>query len=206
MRCPACGARNGERAPWCTQCYAPLGTVTEPPVADVPTRDTSARDVRTRDGEVEWRCARCDGWNPLGAAVCVACGAPRAGFGAGTQPPPVAVEDRGRLLLASALLPGLGHLLARRTGTGAARVILAVTWLVGAVVIARDTDGALAPVLPLLLGTVVLWLASLRDVTALVDDRPELLTPRVLAGLTGGVVVLLLVTVLSSFGTVRPGG
>jgi hypothetical protein len=39
MTCPACGARNSERAEWCTQCYAALGRgdVGDEPVAEART-------------------------------------------------------------------------------------------------------------------------------------------------------------------------
>jgi hypothetical protein len=217
VRCPACGARNSDHADWCTQCYADLRgpvpaaeTELEPaPPGGVATPDlrgrggrhpdATARDVRTVDGGVEWRCATCGGWTPLGAPRCGTCDAPRQGFGDSTPPPAVDRGARGRLVLASALLPGLGHLLTGRTGTGAARLILAVSWLLGAVAVLRSA-GQVLPAAPLLLGVAVIWAGSLRDVLALVDGGPELLTSRVLLWLTAGVILALLVTLVVAVG------
>jgi hypothetical protein len=83
------------------------------------------------------------------------------------------------------VFPGLGHLLARRTGTGLARVVLTVTWLLGALLVTGGGGGNLAAA-PLLLGVAILWAGSLRDVLALVDGGREVLTSRVLLWLTGG--------------------
>lgn len=107
---------------------------------------------------------------------------------------------RGRLVGATVLFPGLGHLLARRTGTGLARLLLAGSWIVGAVVILAGGGGGVAavPAVPLLIGAAAVWGGSVRDVLALVDGRPELLRPRVLSWLTGGVLLtLVLLTVVA---------
>lgn len=223
MRCRACGARNAEGAAWCTQCYAdPRGPVDasaatgapDTPSADAgrgggdaATRDAATRDVRTVDGEVEWRCRTCDAWSPLLRERCVTCGSPRQGFGEVATPPAVGAADRGRLLVASLVLPGLGHLLVHRTGTGVARLVLALSWGVGALVVARGATGVgLLPAIPLFLGAVVVWAGSVRDVMAMVDGAPELLRPRVLSWLTGGVLVATLVAVVVVAGSSRPVG
>lgn len=110
-------------------------------------------------------------------------------------------------MLASALLPGLGHLLARRTGTGAARLVLALSWGIGALVVARGVSGvALLPAVPLFLGALAVWVGSVRDVMALVDGGPELLRPRVLSWLTAGVLVTTLLAVVAVATSSRPVG
>jgi hypothetical protein len=228
VRCPACGARNAEGAAWCTQCYADLQApveasptagppATEPPATAPPAaappdaerevRDGAARDVRTVAGEVEWRCRTCDGWSPLGRERCVTCGSPREGFGEVPPPPTIGATDRGRLVLATLVLPGLGHLLARRTGTGVARLVLALSWGIAGLVVARGVGGvAVLPAVPLLLGAVVVWAGSVRDVMALADGGPELLRPRVLSWLTAGVLGTTLLAVVVVAGSSRPVG
>jgi hypothetical protein len=228
VRCPACGASNGDRAEWCTQCYRPLrstsgaagsgaagsgasaadaSAATHPPGgaagAEPPPPAAGQRDVRTVDGEVEWRCVGCDGWNALDAPVCATCASPRRGFGDPALPPPVDPADRTRLVVASVVLPGLGHLLAGRTGTGAARVVTALAWLAGAFLLVRGGGGSVA-VAPLLLGVAVVWAGSLHDVLALVEGGRELLTTRVLLWLTGAVVLSLVALLVAGVGT--PGG
>lgn len=213
MRCPACGARNSPTADWCTQCYADLRP---PPTAEsAPTPDADAdagrgrvtedrgtgpedepsRDVRSVEGEVEWRCGRCGTWSPLDAVTCVTCDGPRTGFGEANAAAREPSASREALVAASVVLPGLGHLLAGRTGSGAARLVLALSWALGAVAVTRAA-GLLAAA-PLLLGAGIMWVATVRDVLALHRGGPELLTPRVLAGLTAAVVGTLLVVLVA---------
>lgn len=110
-------------------------------------------------------------------------------------------------MLASALLPGLGHLLARRTGTGVARLVLALSWGIGALLLASGVSGvALLPAVPLSLGALAVWAASIRDTMALVDGGPELLRPRVLSWLTGGVLAATLLAVVAVATSSRPVG
>jgi hypothetical protein len=214
VRCPSCGAHNAATAGWCTQCYADLGGSTPPPavelaVDDGPVEpspavrsgpaDAVARDVRTVGDEVEWRCARCDDWSPLLAATCVTCGAPRQGFGEPATRPAPDDADRGRAVAASVVLPGLGHLLAGRPGTGAARALLWCSWLLGGLFVVRGADGGapVLPAVPLLLGAVVLWAGTLRDAVALGSGR-EWLRPRVLGALTAAVVGTLLLATIAA--------
>jgi hypothetical protein len=218
VRCPACGARNTGGADWCTQCYASLGEATPPPPVEVATSplpdpppegpatatatsatSASARDVRTVGDDVEWRCARCRDWSPLLADACTTCGGPRTGFGGPVHRPAPGPTDRGRATAASVLLPGLGHLLAGRVGTGIARLVLGLSWLVGGVAIAAGAGGGgrALPAIPLLLGAVTVWAASIRDAAALGTGR-ELLRPRVLAGLTVAVVGTLLLAAVAA--------
>lgn len=234
MRCPACGASNSDRAEWCTQCFQDLRTPEPPasegptpdpsasearpldpsaaevrtpgPAADAQAAvpDVTQRDVRTVDGEIEWRCARCEAWNPLMFASCATCGAERQGFGDPTRPPAPDPASRTQLVVASVLLPGLGHILARRTGTGTGRLILAVTWVLGAVLLSTSGAGTL-PVASLLFGVAVVWAGTLHDVLGLFDGGRELLTSRVLLWLTGGVIVTLLATLFLTSGAVGAG-
>jgi ribosomal protein L40E len=173
------------------------GTASRPDAA--PPTGPRERDVRQRDGEVEWRCAVCDGWSPLRAATCRRCGAGRTGFGV-DAPEPVAGEELQRLVVLTVLLPGLGHVRAGRVGTGAARAVIAVAWLVGALVLgvgALRTGAAPIAAVPLALGAAIVWVASVRDVRALGDGRGrELLDARGLLWLVAGVTGLLAVVLL----------
>jgi hypothetical protein len=199
VRCSACDARNADGADWCTQCYAPLGGATPAPEVETPSTPAPARDVRTVGDEVEWRCRRCRSWAPLLAEACTTCGGPRTGFGDPARRPAPAPADRGRLVAASVVLPGLGHLLAGRVGTGVARLLLGLSWAVGGLAIARGAgaEGRILPAVPLLVGAIVVWAASIRDV-AVLGEGSELLRPKVLAGLTVAVVGTLLLTAVAA--------
>jgi hypothetical protein len=251
VRCAACGARNSDRATWCTQCYAPLGdaaapTLGGPPADEPPDAPTSTsfgsqplgsqplgsqpfgsersaappsaaepapaaaggahRDVRDRGGVVEWRCRRCEAWSPLLSSTCVTCGGPREGFGEDTPPDPARVPDVSVLLAVSVVLPGVGHLLAGRSGTGVARLALWLLWLgpgLPAVLGAQAAVAAL-PGLVLLAGAAVLWAATLVDVQRLAGgDGPEVLTSRRLLWLVGAVVAGAVLAVFVATLTVR---
>jgi hypothetical protein len=226
VRCAACGARNAATAGWCTQCYAALGAAAAPPVEEVASPDVlppadlrspavpapsspgelprdpasaaSDRDVRDRDGTIEWRCARCDTWSPLLAASCATCGGAREGFGEREATRGRPDVDPRLLTGASLVLPGAGHLLAGRAGTGSARLLLWLLWLVGGLATARGAGSALVatPGFVLLAGAAVLWAATLVDVRRLtVGDDREVLAPRPLLWLVGGVLVALVLAV-----------
>ncbi len=251
VRCPACGARNGVSADWCTQCYALLAapgadqsattaelaqaaTPAAPPmqpeqaaagevgtspadagsgggVPAAPTApgaagvgsvqpDVQATNVRTRDGEVEWRCAVCSGWCALTAPACTVCGAARHGFGTETGPaPPRQDLPLPAVIGVSLVLPGSGHLLIGRTGTGVARLLLALLWLLGGFAMLRGAGGgaALGPALVLFTGAVVVWIGTALDVRTVLTGRgSEVLTSRVLLWLVVGVTVALVATLL----------
>jgi hypothetical protein len=170
------------------------------PVDEAPgATDDGGRDVRERDGEVEWRCATCDAWSSLHAPRCERCGAPRTGFGV-DQPEALGPEDAEQLVVWTLLLPGLGHVRAGRVGSGVARGVIAVGWLLGAILLAVGAVGAgTAPVAaaPLALGAAAIWVASVRDVAALArGESRELLDARGLLWLVAGVTGLLVVTLL----------
>lgn len=181
---------------------APPAPPTEPGTAsDAATPpDAEAKDVRTRDGEVEWRCAVCSGWCALTAPACTVCGAARQGFGTETGP----AEPRQDLPLpavvgVSLVLPGSGHLLIGRTGTGVARLLLALLWLLGGFAMLRGAGGgaALGPALVLFTGAAVVWIGTALDVRTVLTGRgSEVLTSRVLLWLVVGVTVALVATLL----------
>ncbi len=215
MRCPACAARNSDRAEWCTQCFERLGVpaggpveVVGAPAADPPGSqprpdpqlDATIRDVRTVDGEVEWRCGRCGAWSRLERSTCAVCDGPRVGFGEAGRRQPATWATSGVVVAANVLLPGAGHVLSARVGTGVARAVLFLTWLVGGLGTLRaagpDGPGAL-PAFPLLLGALLVWVGTVVDVLPSAEARTrELLRPRVLALLTVAVVVVTVVTLL----------
>ena len=224
MRCPECGARNAEDAPWCTQCYtgfapgggaAPPGDGSGPPPPS-PTADhdawepgaeegggappdTPERDVRLRDEVVEWRCGACGSWTPLTAPNCATCAGPRAGFGptgraASQQPPAVAL---GPAMAASALLPGLGHLLRGQAGTGLGRLLLWLLWG-GSGVTVLVTAGPTPAAVVLLLAALAVWGISLVDLQRHAAGQPPVADGRVLAWSVVGVTLALVGAVLAS--------
>jgi hypothetical protein len=198
VTCASCGARNRADAAWCTQCYAPSGAVEleRPDVQPVGPQ----RTVREREGAVEWRCSRCGRWSPLPSTACGHCAAPRRGFGE-RELARAPAHDPAVLLGASLLLPGIGHLLAGRTGTGAARVVLWLLWLGGGWLLLAG-QGPPAPGRVMLGGAGVLWVTTLEDVRRLAAGRgDELLGTRALGGLVAAVTgALLLSAVVSVFG------
>lgn len=219
MRCPTCGAHNPASAAWCGQCYARLdgppaggpSAAGDPPAVDAggtprsahPATDRAAdppdpadaatdhRPVRTRDDDVEWRCPTCAAWTPLAVAACSVCGTARQGFEVAAAPTrPVVTAPRPVLVAATLVVPGVGHLLAGRTGTGLARALLAGLWgIAGIALVAR---GAGAAGWTLLAGWGVLLVASLLDLPTVDRHPPELLTPRRLGILVALVTGLLL--------------
>lgn len=233
MRCPACGAHNPDGASWCSQCYTAFGgppgragepgtgpageadRAPAPDVTDAPPPVTpgapggarrevgNGRDVREVDGNVEWRCRACDGWSPLLASTCLTCASPRQGFGDPATPSHRELSPATALAV-SVAVPGAGHLLAGRIGSGIARAVLGWSWLLVGVwllVAARAAGRGSLPALPLLLGAAAVWIGTLVDVHRLAIPRArELLTPRVLAVLTSVVVLGLLIGLFSLVG------
>lgn len=158
------------------------------------------RDIRQLpDGGIEWRCVTCERWNALEVPACVTCGTPRRGFGSEPEKPSRDL-DEDRLVAASILLPGLGHLRAGQVGSGAARAVFAVGWLVGGLLLllaaARAGRAYLAAV-PLLAGAAVVWVLTVLDVRSLARgvDR-ERLDGRALLWLMAGVTGLLVLVLM----------
>ena len=149
---------------------------------------------RRIDDRFEWVCRVCDTWNEVGVLRCQLCG---VGFGESVAPEePEEIEVAEPVaLVASALLPGVGHLLIDRTASGAVRVFLFLLWAVGAFLIgsaAADAGQSLLPAFPLLFGAILMWIVSLYDVHAVYTDSDQLLDSRVVLwsvvgvfGLTG---------------------
>ncbi|MFU8841314.1 MAG: hypothetical protein ACNA8R_11425 [Nitriliruptoraceae bacterium] len=223
MICPACGARNGERATWCSQCFTvldgpppgpagaapsgPAGAVPPPPppaaAVDTPAATSGGkpggggppeRDVRVRDDQVEWRCTVCGGWSSLLEEACLGCGARRLGF----TPAEVAAPSVPRVgvtvsLLASALLPGLGHLLRGVLGLGLAVLLLWLLWAGGAL---ASRGGAAPLTAVLVLAAALLWAVSLLDLQRRTTDAEPVLTGRLLAWGTVGVTGLLVLAAI----------
>ncbi|MEX2549445.1 MAG: hypothetical protein WD638_04400 [Nitriliruptoraceae bacterium] len=228
MRCPSCGARNTESAAWCTQCYATLGAQDQPareqvappenetlvggPPPPPPPADPAeagaagGRDIRIRGEEVEWRCASCEGWSPLEAPICTVCGAPRAGFASDVSPTATGTPktDQTTALLASVVLPGLGHVLRGRVGTGLARLALWSLWGGGGLAVLLGSGGAAAAAV-LLLAALLLWAVTLVDVQRLSTGRAPLATARVLAwSVVGVTIVLALFALAAATGATAP--
>jgi len=224
VRCDNCGARNPEGATWCTQCYASFaadepvmpeageGAAPESPSIDgaADTSDSTSAatdeprgvpvevgDVRDVDGVVEWRCRTCASWVALELASCEVCGAARAGFGDAPRPEVAAAQlDRSKVLAGGAAFPGVGHLLAGRTGSGVTRLVLGVLWFLGGIwwLATTGVSGG-APGVILILGALVLWVASYLDVQSLLDGRDERFGVRGLLWLVVGVTALLMIAV-----------
>lgn len=174
---------------------SPSGPSVEEPV------DTADGRFRRTDEGLDWRCQVCGEWNPIERSTCHICG---AGFGRGLEEPDDGLRDvsESTVLVASAAVPGLGHILMGRPTTGAARLATWLLWLVGGLWLmfeARGAGGSVVPSLPLLLGAVVIWVLSPVDaVLALRGSDQELLRPRVFLWLVVGVIALLLMTFLAS--------
>lgn len=223
MRCPECAARNPADAEWCSQCYRPLREIdeespeqtddvardagTEPDATDgAATEDAAGLDggdtvlktvVRERfrsTGEgFEWRCPTCESWVVLERSTCHVCG---ASFRLSPEDEEeIPQRDPGTVLVASAALPGAGHIMLGRRGDGILRAATYVAWIGGAWLLIRAGRGTDVPILPaisLLLGAFAIWVVSAVDVVRLAQgDRTQVLTPRVYLWLVVGVVGLL---------------
>jgi len=180
------------------------GTPPLPPQVQPPTEGrTAQRDIRVDGDRVEWRCASCEGWNPLERPDCRACGSARVGFTPGTAAAPAVATTGGAApLLASALLPGLGHVLVGRPGSGIARLLLWLLWAggAGAILVSAGLSGA---ALVLGLAALGLWSLTLHDLVQLARGRPEVLTGRVLAWSVVAVTTLLVLLAVAGTGGAR---
>ncbi len=224
-RCPACGASNPPDAAWCGQCYATLeppaapsrGPVAdpEPPVALRPAnppapvlpasdrRPAAAPVLRDGDAGLEWACPTCGSYSSLDETRCRVCATPfTAGFTSGA--PATAPPSWSAALAVTAVAPGAGHIAARRTGTGLARLLLFFTWAAGGVFLLRGGGPSTAPAAaPLLLGAAVLWATSLLDVHRLSRGEPDLLGGRALLWLVVAVLGLTMAGVAATVAALR---
>lgn len=206
MQCRACGATNPDSAAWCGQCLvrfdtpepaatrAGPDTPAAPATAGTATQPTSDAFRRVGD-ELQWACPQCNQFNGIDDPVCAVCGTPFVErFRAAEEPEPP--RNWSQALAFSAVAPGAGHLAVGRYGSGWARLVLFVSWIIGALLMS-SSGGARAGV-PLLLGAAVMWAGSLVDLQRLREGREELLVGRRLLWLVLGVLLLLGVTMVTS--------
>lgn len=220
-RCPACGATNPPNADWCGQCFTSL-VVAETParpapapraVVTLPTPTGSARDLggtgfRQRDGRLEWECVTCGTYQDMDLSVCAVCETP---FGARMADSLSAHSpaEHHSARMRSAVLPGLGHLRLGEAGTGIARMVLFVVWVLGGVALAVSGRGGLLAAVPLLLGAGVVHALSMLDLSRLRAGEPPLLAGRTLLVLvvvvTLGTLGALLVAAITAGPALGPG-
>lgn len=224
MRCPACGATNPETAAWCGQCYrrfdeevaprSPNGSAAAPgaPAAPAPPPQTqpgsngpsegtvTSEGFRRSGDEIEWECPGCGTFNSIDLQSCAVCGT--SFLERFRSEEPEVAHNWSTALLLSAVAPGAGHISVGRYGTGSARLLLFVAWVVGAVLLATSAgSGGLIAATPLLLGAVVLWVLTLIDVYRLQQGESELLVGRTFLWLVVGVLLLLGIALFASVGT-----
>lgn len=209
MRCPSCGAANPDTAKWCGQCLhrfgqereAPAGpgsTATNPRPAQPGssgaggTRSPSATSgsFRRQGDDLEWACSQCGQFNSMDLLHCSVCGT--AFVEQFRADEPEEPRNWSQAFAISAIAPGAGHLAVGRYGSGASRLVLFLTWILGAILLAGGGGSrALIAVLPLLGGAAAVYATSLVDIRRLERGQPELLVGRRLLWLVVGVLVLL---------------
>ena len=210
MQCLACGATNPDTAAWCGQCLvrfdAPAATSVPTPGArpagaaataapGTTPQPTSSESFRRVGDQLQWACPQCSQFNGIDEPVCAVCGTPFVErFRAAEAPEPP--RNWSQALLFSAVAPGAGHLAVGRYGSGWARLMLFVSWIIGALLMS-SSGGARAGA-PLLLGAAVMWGGSLVDLRRLQEGQDELLVGRRLLWLVLGVLLLLGITMVSS--------
>lgn len=192
-----------------TDTTAPDTTAPDTPPSDT-TAPTTSRDGRFRrtDEGLDWRCAACETWNPIERQTCVTCREPFTRTLAPVADEPRREVDETTAVGATILLPGTGHVLLGQGAAGALRIILYVIWLLGGLVLLRAAAGSGQPILPavpLLLGALVVLVASVVEVQRTVSgDDTVLLTPRVTLWLVVAVLGGLMVSFLAATMAVRP--
>lgn len=143
-----------------------------PGPAATPSGGRTDRDIREIDGQVEWRCPTCTSWVALEDPVCATCGAARVGFGDPATPSADGSDVAEQVVLgASAVLPGAGHFLTGRVGSGVTRAALFLLWAVGGLWWIVSTQDGRSPGIVLLVGAVVLWAATLVDANAITKGQ-----------------------------------
>lgn len=226
MQCPACGASNPDSAAWCGQCYrrfdedtapetpSPNGSGTAPPPAadaapvtqssqSAPDTGGEAEGFRRVGDELEWECPECGSFNGIELTSCAICGTSFLQRFRSEEPEPE--RNWSAALLLSAVAPGAGHLSVGRYGTGAARLLLFVAWIVGALMLATSAgSGALVAATPLVLGALILWAMTLFDVYRLQQGESEILAGRTFLWLVVGVLLFMGVALFASAGSATP--
>ncbi|QBI18171.1 hypothetical protein ER308_00340 [Egibacter rhizosphaerae] len=150
----------------------------------------SAAIVRSGGQGLEWDCPTCGLANPIIEDRCTGCAASFAQSlkGGSEGPPRVTIGA----LLASCLIPGMGHVAVGQTGTGVARAVLFCLWAAGGALLLGAGAGAGPAAAPLLLGAFVLWVGSIVDLLGLPYGARPLLGGRMLLWVVVAVVILAL--------------
>ena len=217
MRCPQCGATNPDSAAWCGQCLQRFDQPAEPvPAADLSPQPDADDGLGVLDGgdvvtteatappaaadapagfrregdDVQWQCPQCDRFNSIDSQHCEVCGT--AFLERFQQPEVEPPRNWNAALLMTLVAPGAGHISVGRYGTGVARLVLYLGWVVGAMAVAGIAGGRGALVVtPLILGAVVLWAGSLVDIYRLQHGQSEVLGGRSLLWLVVGTLILM---------------
>lgn len=196
IRCLRCGASSADGADWCGQCYEPFATPAPAPAVEPPPAPTPppARPRPVGDGPTEprWTCPVCETANPIARDACAACTTSMvAAFGGTTH----AAEVDAAAVRRWSFLPGAGHMKAGAGLTGGAVLLVVAMAAIfgGALVGATGTRATGTLILIVGAGT---WLAAAWDVERWLRDGGDwFLRPRLLSGLAGAVLVLLMVGV-----------
>jgi hypothetical protein len=187
----------------------PVSAAAQPATTDGPSNDAPASAVtgdgafRRQGDDIEWACPACGQFNSIDLLRCATCG---TGFVEQFRSED-ADEPRNwqQAFAMSAVAPGAGHIAIGRYGTGLSRLLLFLTWILGAILLVGGGGRrAMVAVLPLLLGAVVVYVATLVDLRRLERGQDELLVGRRLLWLVLGVLGLLgvaLVTTLMAAAT-----
>lgn len=189
-RCERCGGLVTPDARWCGQCYAPIGSPA--PEAELASGPDPEEGSGERPGS-GWRCPSCGRQNRLEADICADCGTSFDRLLKEPDPLPAVEPAHARRL--SFLFPGLGHLAARQTTHGLARIVT-FAWLLGAtlaVILARRGQGlGRATILVVLYGlaATVLYTVTPVDAERAASGEAPVLSSRVI-GIGLGVLLLL---------------
>lgn len=210
MNCPSCGATNPDTAQWCGQCLHRFGQPSAPPPVNAPavaspgtaptepSQATLSGDgaFRRTGDDIEWACSACGQFNSIDVLHCSVCG---TGFADQFETPAAEVpRNWSQAFALSAVAPGAGHLAIGRYGSGTARLVLFLTWILGAILLVGGGRRALIAVIPLLLGAVAVYAVTLADIRRLERGEAELLVGRNLLYLVLGVLGLLALGLITS--------
>lgn len=230
MRCPSCGAHNGENALLCSLCQTPLVELRSTPAspADAGATEGAAADdepdishlleaplggeatprpVRTVEHErfrrteegFDWRCRRCQEWNPIELVTCSVCQLPfRDALGDQESGPKAPDVPPTTALVLTVVAPGLGHVAIGRAGLGVSRLVLYAVFLLGGLLFlgeSGEASSAVLAVIPLLSGALAVWLTTLIDLRSALSGRSSTVLPaRAYLWMTVAVVVMVLLS------------
>lgn len=173
--------------------FGPTTTSSTASTPRVPLSAAAPSGIERTEAGTTWTCPVCGERNEISLNRCGVCGASFARLFEEPAPRPAIVPNTA--LIASLVLPGLGHWLAGRRGDGVARMILFV-WLAGTVlVLAASRSGkGLGPIASLfalfLVGAAVLWLESALDAHRVASGIEPVVSSRGLLWASAGFVVL----------------